>query len=170
MKRKQIIMREPGEKRVKVDFTKKGEEVEVLGLVLGEDKGEYVLDVVADHKAGDTKGKVEVRAIAKGGAVVRLSGMIKIRKGAGRVEDFLELRALVLDEKSRAYAEPKLEIEADDVVASHAASVSQVDPEQVYYLRSRGIEEERAEELLVEGFLAEMKGKMKKIGEGSDKI
>lgn len=155
-----IILDKPGSKRVVVPFTKKGEEIEILGLVIGDQKGKYNLDLVVDHKVGQNKGKIEIRGIVKNGADVRITGMIKIVKEAHLVDDFLEIRLLVLDDYSRAEVVPMLEIEANDVKVSHAVSVGKLDESQVYYLMSRGIERARAEEMLIEGFLEPVRSRM----------
>src|SRR3989344_9660611 len=79
--------------------------------------------------------------------------MIKIVKDDKGVDDFLEMRLLLLDAKSQAVAEPKLEIEANEVKASHAATVGKIDDEGLFYLQSRGVKQGEAEKLIVTGFL-----------------
>lgn len=151
--KKEIVLDKPGRIDLVVPFEKEGEEVEVVGIIRGEEKGEYEVNVTSDHKAGKTYGKVKIRGVAKNGAQVRVTGTIKIDKKAQGVDDFLEMKILVLDEKSSAWAEPKLEIEANDVKASHAATVGQINEGELFYLESRGISREEAERLIVEGFL-----------------
>ncbi len=153
---KVIIMDKPGKKELVVDFGKEGEEVEVLGLVIAQKPGDYYLKISVDHHVGKTFGRVMVRGVAKNGARVQVEGMIKIDKGANGVDDFLEMRLLILDSKSQATAEPKLEIEANEVKASHAATVGKVDQEEIFYLTSRGISENGAEKLIVKGFLGQV--------------
>ena len=63
------------------------------------------------------------------------------------------MKILLLDKKSGATAEPELEIEANRVKASHSASVGKIDDEQLFYLRSRGIEETKAKNIIVNGFI-----------------
>src|SRR3989344_9349435 len=82
--------------------------------------------------------------------------MIKIVKDANGVDDFLEMRLLLLDSKSQAVAEPKLEIEANEVKASHAATVGKIDEEELFYLQSRGVKRTEAEKLVIDGFLSEV--------------
>ena len=144
---------QPGEWEVKIPFAKMGEEKEWVGVVKAMTPGTYNLSVTAEHSARGTRGRITVKAVAARGAVVNISGMIKIHKAAQQTDDFRELRVLTLDPAARATAEPKLEIEADDVKASHAASVGPVDPEQFLYLMSRGLGEEQAKESIVDGFL-----------------
>ncbi len=153
MRTEHFVLDQPGEHKVYIPFETEGEEVEVVGLVRAVQAGEYNVDVVVDHIKGKSFGRVSVKAIAKNGARVKLSGMIKIREGANGVDDFLELRCLILDDKSTATAEPKLEIEANEVKASHAATVSKIDEEQLFYLSSRGIQRVESEEMIVNGFL-----------------
>ena len=143
----------PGKWEVVIPFEKEGERVEWMGIVDAREPGEYELRVMADHKAPQTQGRITVRAVVGAGAHVKITGIIKIRKIAQETDDFLELRVLTLDKTARAVVEPELEIEANNVKASHAASVGQVDKEQVLYLMSRGLSGERAREEIVRGFL-----------------
>jgi Fe-S cluster assembly protein SufD len=144
---------EPGEWEVIIPFEKMGEEREWVGVVDARVPGEYKLYVVADHKVMRTKGRTVVRAVVGAGARVGIKGIIRIRKEAQETDDFLELRVLMLDKTARAVAEPELEIEANNVKASHAASVGQVDKEQILYLMSRGLSQESAQEEIINGFL-----------------
>lgn len=161
MKRKVVILDKPGRKEVRISLTKEGREVELLGLVMAEKKGDYELVVVVDHRSGKTKGRVSIKGVARNGARVKISGLIKIDKDSQNVDDFLEMRVLILDNKSWATVEPKLEIEANLVKASHAATVSRLDEEQLFYLVSRGMKKEKAEKLLIKGFLREITDKIK---------
>lgn len=155
---RRVEIRRPGVRRINLKYLNEGEEKELIMLIRGEEQGEYQLDVVSDHKVGRTFGRVIVRGIAKNGARVKVSGLIKIAKQAQGVEDFLEMKLLVLDGKSSAVAEPKLEIMANEVKASHAATVGRVDEEEMFYLTARGICRKNAEKMIVEGFLEKSVG------------
>ena len=82
--------------------------------------------------------------------------MIKVDPGAQQTDAFQESRNLLVSKKAHADAIPGLEILANDVRCTHAAAIAQVDPEQVYYLRSRGLREEAAQRLVIEGFMSEL--------------
>jgi Fe-S cluster assembly protein SufD len=82
--------------------------------------------------------------------------MIYVDRGAQRTDAFQDCRNLLLSRKAHADAIPGLEIEADDVACTHAAAVAQIDPDQLFYLRSRGLPEREASELVIGGFLAEL--------------
>ncbi len=152
---KKIIKKydQPGKWEVVIPFEKMGEEIVWVGIIDAREPGEYELRVVADHSVAGTKGRITVRAVVGAGAHVKITGMIKIRKEAQETDDFLELRVLTLDKTARAVAEPELEIEANNVKASHAASVGQVNEEQILYLMSRGLSADAAKEEIVKGWL-----------------
>jgi len=158
MREEIFLLDKPGKVELVTPFEKEGEEVVIMGVVRAEMAGEYEVNVVSDHKVGNSYGKVKIRGIAKNGARVKVTGTIKIDEGAQGVDDFLEMKLLVLDEKSSAVAEPRLEIEANEVKASHAATVGMIDEEELFYLMVRGICRESAEKMIVEGFLGEVGG------------
>lgn len=153
MEVRKFVLDKPGTKEITINFEKEGEEVELQGKILGMEKGDYIVKVLVDHKVGKSFGRVSIKGIAKNGARVAIVGKIKIDKKAQGVDDFLEMRVLILDNLSSATAEPQLEIEANEVKASHAAAVGQIDEEQMFYLMSRGMNKKEAEELIVNGFL-----------------
>jgi Fe-S cluster assembly protein SufD len=82
--------------------------------------------------------------------------MIKVDPGAQQTDAFQDCRNLLLSKKAHADAIPGLEILANDVRCTHAAAIAQVDPEQLFYLRSRGLGEGNAKRLVIEGFMSEL--------------
>lgn len=152
---KKILKRydQPGKWEVTIPFEKVGEKINWLGILDARSPGEYELRVVADHQVEATTGRITVRAVVGKDANVKVFGMIKIRKEAQNTDDYLELRVLTLDKSSRAIAEPELEIEANNVKASHGASVGAVDKEQILYMMSRGLSQEMARDEVVHGWL-----------------
>jgi Fe-S cluster assembly protein SufD len=139
-------------KKIRVLLDRKGKEEELVIVFAGKGDDRIDLDVSAIHSAPKTKGRVTVRGVLRDCASARVRGMIKIKKKAQGSDDFLEERTLLLGKDARIEALPYLEIEADEVRASHAATSSAVDEEQLFYLRSRGLNQAEAERLLVSGF------------------
>ena len=82
--------------------------------------------------------------------------MIKVDPGAQQTDAFQECRNLLLSKRAHADAIPGLEILANDVRCTHAAAIAQIDKEQLFYLRSRGLPEPQAQRLVIEGFMAEL--------------
>lgn len=87
-------------------------------------------------------------------------GMIKVFPGAQKTDAYQKNRNLILSGEARADSIPQLEIRADDVKCSHGATISQVQESEMFYLMSRGLRHEAAEELLVFGFIDEVFAKL----------
>ena len=103
-------------------------------------------------KSGERK-EIEIRAVVEDGGEFLAKGLLKIKKNVSGVEAFLRYKVLLLGEDARAWVDPQLEIESNEIKASHAASVGRIDEEQLFYLMSRGLTKEESEKLIVEAFL-----------------
>jgi Fe-S cluster assembly protein SufD len=110
-------------------------------------------DTLQEHAAPDTTSDLAFRGLLAGRASAVWRGMIKVDPGAQRTDAFQESRNLLVSKRAHADAIPGLEILADDVRCTHAAAIAQLDPEQLFYLRSRGLSEAAAKRLVIEGFL-----------------
>ncbi|MCZ8513471.1 Fe-S cluster assembly protein SufD [Paenibacillus filicis] len=108
----------------------------------------------AVHFGKSSDSQMITRAVMRDEATAIINGITKIEKGATKANGEQTEKVLMLSPKSRGDANPILLIDEDDVTAGHAASVGQVNPEQVYYLMSRGISREEAQRLIIYGFLA----------------
>lgn len=114
---------------------------------------EYLFKEILEHSMPNTSKRLNIRAIVQNGASLQINALIRILPKAKNSNSFLDIRVLILDEKSHADVRPQLEIETNDVKASHAASVGPIDPEQLFYLESRGLNKNQAVYLIVDGFL-----------------
>lgn len=150
------MLDKPGKQELVVDLKNEREEVEVLGKIIATQEGEYEVWLGVSHKVENTSGKIKIRAIAKNGARVKIVGLVKILPKTNGTDDYLEIKGMILDEKSQITVEPKMEIESDEVRASHAAAVGKIDEEELFYLMSRGVDRTEAENLIVKGFLNEV--------------
>lgn len=108
----------------------------------------------AQHYGKSSKSQMATRAVMREEATAIINGITKIEKGASKCDGQQAEKVLMLSPMARGDANPILLIDEDDVVAGHAASVGQVNPEQIYYLMSRGISRRDAEYLVIFGFLA----------------
>jgi Fe-S cluster assembly protein SufD len=111
------------------------------------------LTTQAVHFGRSTESDMITRAVMKDEATAIINGVTKIEKGATKSNGQQTEKVLMLSPKARGDANPILLIDEDDVKAGHAASVGQVNAEQVYYLMSRGISRKDAERLIIHGFL-----------------
>ncbi len=110
-------------------------------------------DTLQEHAAVGTTSDLAFRGILDGRSSAVWRGMIQVDKGAQQTDAFQECRNLLISKKAHADAIPGLEILADDVRCTHAAAIAQIDPEQLFYLKSHGLPPAGAYRLVVEGFL-----------------
>lgn len=133
-----------------------GSRSDLLGILFGD--GTQVFDQVTlqDHHAPYTTSDLLYKAALKDTARAIYYGTVKVRRGAVKTDAFQTNKNLLLGGRPKADSIPVLEIEADDLRCSHAATVGPVDEEQLFYLRSRGIPRQEAQRILVEGFFDPM--------------
>lgn len=110
------------------------------------------LDTQQNHNAPDTVSDLLYKGALKGKSRTVWQGMIKALPDAQRIDGFQANRNLMLEKTARADSIPGLEIEADDVVCTHASAIGKIDEEEIFYLMSRGISRATAIEMSVQGF------------------
>jgi len=145
-----------GKVRMETKLAGRGSTAKVTGAYAGKGRQHLDYDTTQEHAAEDTTSDLAFRGVLGGRATAVWRGMIRVDPGAQRTDAFQDCRNLLLSDKAHADALPGLEIEADDVACTHAAAIAQVDPEQLFYLTSRGISATAARSLIIEGFLAEL--------------
>lgn len=109
-----------------------------------------------DHLAPNTTSDLLYKNGVFGGARTVFAGMIDVKPKAQGTQGYQSNRNLLMHPQARAYSLPGLEIGANDVKCSHGATDGPIDSEQLFYLRCRGIPEQQAKAMLLEGFLAEV--------------
>jgi Fe-S cluster assembly protein SufD len=148
---------------VSVEYEGTGGEAELLGLYFA-DAGQHLEHrLFVDHNAPKSKSNVDYKGALQGdGAHAVWIGDVLIRKAAEGIETYESNRNLVLTDGARADSVPNLEIETGEIAgAGHASTTGRFDDEQLFYLRSRGIDEAEARRLVVHGFFADI---IRKIG------
>ncbi|MBK6325610.1 MAG: Fe-S cluster assembly protein SufB [Chloroflexi bacterium] len=105
------------------------------------------------HVAPNTTSRIISKSISKGGGRASYRGLLKVEKNAENCKSNVVCDALLLDPESRSDTYPYIEIDAEDVTVGHEASVSKVGEEQLFYLMSRGIPEDMATSMIVNGFI-----------------
>lgn len=140
--------------KVRVDSSMHGDGATTNDLEIAFGDDEQRIDVTANlhHIGFGTQGRVIAKGVVKDKAKSIFKGIITIEKAAKNTSAYLAEHAMIMSPEARAYAIPSLEIMTDEVKATHSASVSQIDPEQVFYLMARGIPEQEARKMLALGF------------------
>ncbi|MGA2620722.1 MAG: Fe-S cluster assembly protein SufB [Thermoguttaceae bacterium] len=141
MKYPSIYMKEPGAR---------GEVLSVAFASAGQhqDAGAKLV-----HCAPYTSGRIVSKSISKNGGRTSYRGLCKVLPGAKKSKSSVVCDALILDPQSRSDTYPYIEIEEQDVMIGHEASVSRIGEEQLFYLASRGLTEAEAATMIVSGFI-----------------
>jgi Fe-S cluster assembly protein SufD len=145
-----------GKVRTETLLAGEGAEGKVTGAYAPHGRQHVDYDTTQEHGAANTTSDLAFRGILAERSSVVWRGMIKVDPGAQQTDAFQECRNLLLSKRAHADAIPGLEILANDVRCTHAAAIAQIDPEQLFYLRSRGLDEGLAKRLVIEGFMAEL--------------
>lgn len=133
-----------------------GAHADLLGLYIADGAQHFDHETLQDHVAPHASSNLLFKGALfdKGRSVFR--GLIRVHPGAQRTDAYQTNRNLILSNKARADSLPNLEIGADDVRCSHAATIGQLDTEEIFYLQSRGIREREAVRLVIFGFFGEV--------------
>ncbi len=105
------------------------------------------------HEQGNTTGDTVWKGVAAGRSRASYEGLIEIVEGAQGTNTYLQTHSVMLSRAAKIDAIPSLVVKTDDVSASHGGTVGEIDEQQVFYMRSRGITRVEAIRVLVEGFL-----------------
>jgi len=133
-----------------------GAQGKVTGAYAPHGRQHIDFDTTQEHGAPNTTSDLAFRGILNDRSQAVWRGMIKVDPGAQQTDAFQECRNLLLSKRAHADAIPGLEILANDVRCTHAAAIAQIDKEQLFYLRSRGLGEPVAKRLVIEGFMQEL--------------
>ena len=121
-----------------------------LALLDGSRRADTTLQVV--HSAPGGTSREFYRSIVDDEAAGTFQGKVIVSPGAQKTDGAMKSQAVLLSPQAQMNAKPELEIFADDVICGHGATVGSLDPEQVFYLRTRGVPKDEAEAMLLEAF------------------
>jgi Fe-S cluster assembly protein SufD len=129
---------------------------EMLALTVADRTQEFDQRTLQIHQAPNTKSDLLYKNALRDQARTIFSGLIVVDPDAQKTDAYQSNRNLMLSEEAEANSLPGLEIQANDVRCTHGATSSRIDPEQEFYLQSRGIAKAMADELLTFGFFEEV--------------
>lgn len=133
-------------------LTEEGASARVLGLSVGRGKSHIDNSTFICHEKGQTTSEQISKNILRDSARIVFSGRMRIDRDAQKSNARQHCHNLLLSDSAEADARPQLEVFADDVKAVHGATVGQINPEEIFYLRSRGIAGEEAVKMVTRGF------------------
>ena len=141
---------------VKIIINGKKTEVQILGIIIGHGKQKINLYTLQDHLKPESKSDLLIKSVLFDEAKFYYQGLIKIEKDAQKSNAYQKNQNILMSPKSWADSRPTLEILANDVRCTHGVTIGKIDPQQTFYLKSRGLSEKLAQKMLLEGFLNEI--------------
>ncbi|MCR5709646.1 MAG: SufD family Fe-S cluster assembly protein [Bacteroidales bacterium] len=142
--------------RIRVSLLGRHASCDLSGLCIADGTQEMDYGIVLTHHVPQCNSTQLFKNIAGGSAVTRFSGLVKVVPDAQKTEAYQANHNLLLGDRARAFTDPQLEIYADDVKCSHGATVGRLNPDELFYMRSRGIALNEAIMLQQMAFTAEV--------------
>ena len=128
----------------------------IKGLYLAKTNQHHDITTLMQHKHPQSKSNQHIKGILQKESSGVYQGKIIVSQDAQKTDAFQFNQNLLLSEKAEANMKPELEIYADDVKCSHGATTGELDEEMLFYLRSRGLNKNKAKKILIEGFVNEL--------------
>jgi len=142
--------------RIEASLVGEGATAELKSIYFASGEQFFDFHTLQDHQVGNTTSDLLFKGALQDTARTVYAGLIKIEKHAARSDAYQANRNLVLSDKAKATSIPMLEIDNNDVRCTHGATVGPVDPNHMFYLRSRGIPEATAKRMLIQGFFGQV--------------
>lgn len=139
-----------------IHLTGANAEAHLSGANIGAGAGRIDWRLCLNHRAPDTVSRLRARTVLGGRSFGAVQGGVSVAQQAQKTDSHQMAKALLLSPHAQSVHKPELEIFADDVKCGHGAATGALSPDQLFYLRARGIPQDAARLLLVEGFLEEI--------------
>jgi len=148
----------------KLEVTIDGEKahVQILGVILGYGKQTIKLFSLQDHQRAQSISDLLIKSVLFDEAKLFYEGLIRIEKDAQHSNAYQKNQNLLMSKKSWADSRPKLEILANDVRCTHGATIGKIREDELFYLRSRGLDVKTATLLIIEGYFSDV---VKRVGD-----
>ncbi|MBU6383000.1 MAG: SufD family Fe-S cluster assembly protein [Verrucomicrobia bacterium] len=153
---KMVSIGHPLRNSIRVELMEENSEAELLGLCRLDDAQEAHIHAHMEHVAPNARSRQHFKSVLSGRSRFSFEGKIYVHAEAQKTESYQLNNNLILSEWAVANAKPNLEIFADDVKASHGCTTGQLNEEELFYLRSRGLSLPSAREWLIAGFCKEI--------------
>jgi len=168
--RSQVLQLTDCEWRCRVELAGAHAESHIDGLFLLAGDERSRCDLRVSHRAADCTSRSLIKGVATDRARGAFAGLVYVAQDAQRTDARQSSRNIVLSPEAHIHTEPQLEIYADDVKCSHGATVGQLDGQQIYYMRQRGLDERVARRLQLEGFASEVACPVALFREEADRL
>lgn len=130
-----------------------GAQFELFGANIGSGESTNEIVTTVKHAGKEGRSRQIVRSVLNGHAIGSYLGRVEVARDAQHTDAEQSIKSMLLDRGANANCRPELEIFADDVRCAHGATVGELDPMQLFYAQSRGLDPTAARALLLEGFV-----------------
>jgi Fe-S cluster assembly protein SufD len=130
-----------------------GADFELYGANIGTGLSTNEIVTNVRHVGAGGRSRQVIRSVLNGKATGSYLGKVEVARGAQQTDGEQSVKAMLLDRGATANCKPELEIFADDVKCAHGATIGELDPMQLFYAESRGLDPVGARALLLEGFV-----------------
>lgn len=128
-------------------------DLKIYGVFHGTGTDTYRVHTVQHHSAPRATSNLLIRGVFDDASQFHYTGLVKLEKKAQQSHAYQKNQNLVLSSQAKVESEPFLEIEANDVFCTHGSTTGGINPDELYYLMSRGLTETETKKLIVQGFL-----------------
>ncbi|RAP30266.1 hypothetical protein DID78_02695 [Candidatus Marinamargulisbacteria bacterium SCGC AG-343-D04] len=139
-----------------VNFHGEEADLKLKGLNILSGKEQFYNHLKVNHHVGNCNCFQHFKTILTDSSTSEFSGLVFVEKGAHGTDSTQLNQNLLFSDSARALSRPQLRIDADDVLCNHGSTVGQLNPEEIHYIKSRGLNEEAAKQLLIYGFAEEI--------------
>lgn len=139
-----------------LNFNEAGAFADMASVVIANGAQHMDMTTRLNHNVANTNSETIARSVLDDKARVVFQGKVLVRKDAQHVKATQKTNALMLSRGAEMNAKPELEIYADDVACAHGSAIGEIDRDAMFFLRSRGLKENEARDLLIGGFVAEV--------------
>jgi Fe-S cluster assembly protein SufD len=140
---------------VTVTFNQPDSKIDLAGLMLGRGEDHIDTTIVVEHRDTGSQSRELFKAVLEDEARAVFQGKVVVQPAAQKTDGKMMAQALMLSPRAEFDSKPELEIYADDVVCGHGSTVAELDPDHVFYLKTRGIPTAEARALLIHAFIGE---------------
>jgi Fe-S cluster assembly scaffold protein SufB len=149
------ILKKGWNNKRKVEFSLEGRnsKINFIAIIIGKNSNKFLFETISKHKSQNTNGLYKIRCVLLDESQINYIGNIKIEKQANNTDTSLEHHTLMLSKEAKTNTLPCLEIKNDNVKASHSATVQELNENETFYLKSRGIDKKQCEDIIIKGFL-----------------
>ncbi len=140
--------------QINTNLNDEGTESKTQGFFLGNSNQNFDITTNITHVKKNTTSNILVKGVLFDKSKSNFKGKIKINEGAQNTNSYLSNHNLLMSDDAEAFSIPSLKIDANDVRASHGATIGKPNEEEIFYLMTRGLSRKEAERLIIKGYFA----------------